>query len=411
MMNYLLRKNRCIFIFTFCGIFFLYGLDLIAHTEEDRSANIKEFVSDFIHSLDPDHSCSCGAGHHHHENKNHMDVDMKIDHICECDHKGCSCSDICDHEYDHYQDHDNDHNHIHSEKTSNYFLVVGRYLKKTIFHIKDASNIKELIWKVRRYASMKKNISLAMRDHLLNLMIIWPVSESLEVLSAPIVGTLGINMDLPSTVMVPLVTTLSFIALPGVCPLCTIILVVYPIKPVYRGITKVRTFVFKILSKKIPYTEGISLFNFMDRVKYIKEKNDVILNKTTYDFKVDNSSSEDNSSGVIRVIDPESLQSVMQVGYFYENKESYVSVLKIDRLFWKLSPKDRRKILKEFGANLYNFSGKVGFFDKNPDLSKIDVKTMFFVENFENKEEFQIRFKKTSMFFSKKVECTALFSR
>lgn len=406
MINRFWRKNSFsfifIFIFTFCGIFFLYSFDLIAHTKEEDSTNIKEFVSDFIHSLDPDHSCSCEEGHHHHEDDDSIDID--IDHICECDHVGCSCSDICDSDT-------HNHNHIHNENTSSYFIVVGRYLKKTIFHIKDALNIKELIWKVRRYASMKKNISSAMREHLLNLMIIWPLSESMEVLSAPIVGSLGIKMDLPSTIMIPLVTTLSFIALPGVCPLCTILLVVYPIKPVHRGITKIRTFVFKILSKKIPYTEGISFFNFMDRIKYIKEKHDIILNKTNYDFRVDSSSSEDSSIGTIEVVGPGSLDPLIQIAYFYEDKDPYVSVLKLDRSFFKLSPKDRKKIVKEFGSNLYNFSSNASFFDKNPDLSKVDDKTMFFVENFENKEEFQIRFKKTSMFFSKKVECTALFSR
>ena len=393
----------------------LSSVEVFAHSEDGKN-QIKNFVSEFIHTLDPDHSCSC---HDHNYN-----------HICECNHEGCRCHDICEndheHESSHHQEealtgdieqkehedslehaHHHHHDHIHHNEALELLLISGRYLKKTATHIREGLDVSDLIWKVRRYASMRRDLSSGMKNHLLNLMIIWPLSESLEVLSAPIFGGIGAGMHLPASIMVPTVTVLSFIALPGVCPLCTVLLMVYPLGPVHKSITKLRQLLTKMLTYRIPYMDGVSLFKSKDRILYLLHDRGQSLEGKGAFLAV----TSDSIEGFI--IQGEQIEPIIEVGYFYDGEDSYAVSLKLFERFKELDHAIRREIIKELGSNLYQFSQKAGFLGTYYKFNENYLVNQFFVENFENKEDLYIEFKGTSMFLSKKVlvGCRDLFSR
>ncbi len=400
--------------------------------DQDSPEGIKKIVSEFIHSLDPDHACSC---EHHTYNHKELD-DLEIDHVCECSKQGCHCHDICDHDEDHgleagfieveeenndkkhiehvnTQEHSKDHHnhhphhHHHHLNNSNFVVVVGSYLKDTAKHIKEAVDIKELSWKVRRYVSMNRDASAVIKKHLLNLMFIWPMSESLEVLSAPIVGTLGVEAQLPSYILIPTVGVLSLVALPGICPLCTLLLMVYPLRPVHESITKIRQLLTKVLTYKIPYTDRMSFFKTQDRILYLQGDRDHIVDNKSAFLTVSSSSIE----GFI--IQDGDIEQILEVIYFYDGSDSYISSLRLSSKFQELDPLIRKKIIKELGSNIYSFSKKAGFLEKLYKSDENYIKDQFFVENFENKEDLYIAFKRTSMFLSKKVSigCSGLFSQ
>ncbi len=401
--------------------------------DQDSPEGIKKIVSEFIHSLDPDHACSC-----EHHTYNHKDLDnLEIDHICECSEKGCHCHDICDHDEDHgleagfieieeknnnknqiehvvipkhSDDHHNHHHHHHHHThldNGNFVVIVGSFLKETAKHIKEAVDIKELSWKVRRYVSMNRDASTVIKNHLLNLMFIWPMSESLEVLSAPIVGTLGLKAHLPSYILVPTVGVVSLVALPGICPLCTVLLMVYPLRPVHKSITKLRQLLTKVLTYKIPYTDGMSLFKKQDRIVYLQGDRKYTLDNKSAFLTVSSSSIE----GFI--IQEENIERILELTYFYDGSDSYISSLNLFERFKDLDPLIRKKISRELGSNIYNFFRKSGFLGSQFRINENYVKDQFFVENFENKEDLYITFNGTSMFLSKKVSigCSGLFSR
>lgn len=90
----------------------------------------------------------------------------------------------------------------------------------------------------RAYHMQKNKAALA--EHAMNLALVFPLSHGLEMAAAPVFGLAASAMDLPTSVVATGSSALSIIAIPGLDPLCFLIMAAYPLKPVHGSLTFAR---------------------------------------------------------------------------------------------------------------------------------------------------------------------------
>lgn len=130
---------------------------------------------------------------------------------------------------------DGDSIHIHSLKDLSKVYRNPMHWKKLIENF----NFVEVTTRaVRAYNLGSANKEFV--DHAKNLVMIFPLSHGLEVLAAPAFVAVTSFLDWPGYLIAGGGTALSIIALPGLDPLCLLILATYPLKPVYKTINSIR---------------------------------------------------------------------------------------------------------------------------------------------------------------------------
>ena len=87
---------------------------------------------------------------------------------------------------------------------------------------------------------MESNKSPRLNNHVKNLSLLFPLSHLIEISAAPAFIALGTVHEFPSIVIASGGSVLSIIAIPGLDPLCLLLLAAYPLKPVYRSVDFIR---------------------------------------------------------------------------------------------------------------------------------------------------------------------------
>ena len=78
------------------------------------------------------------------------------------------------------------------------------------------------------------------QDHLKNAMLLFPLSHTIETLTAPAFTVLGVQNGLPTLVVAVGGALLSIIAIPGLDPLCIVLFAAYSFRPVQKAVTAIR---------------------------------------------------------------------------------------------------------------------------------------------------------------------------
>ena len=134
---------------------------------------------------------------------------------------------------------ESDHNHIHS-----------------IRHLFEAFRNKEQWLALLNFYKMSKRAVRAfnlesdkehLKNHAKNLAILFPISHFVEVSTAPLFVAIGTIHEWPSIVIGFGGSLLSLMAVPGLDPLCILIMATYPLKPVHKSISFIRNIASKTL--------------------------------------------------------------------------------------------------------------------------------------------------------------------
>ena len=126
------------------------------------------------------------------------------------------------------------HLHIHSVKD---FLKAFQN-KEQWAHLLNFHKITRYTVRAFNMESNKKNLS----NHVKNLALLFPLSHFIEVMTAPAFVAIGTVHEFPSVVIGFGGSLLSIIAVPGLDPLCILLLSTYPLKPVHKSIDFIRNF-------------------------------------------------------------------------------------------------------------------------------------------------------------------------
>lgn len=161
-----------------------------------------------------------------------------------------------------------EHLHIHSVKD---FLKIFRnkeqWLRLLNFH-----KITRRTVRAFNLESDKRGLA----NHAKNLALLFPLSHFIEVMTAPAFIAVGTIHELPSIVIGFGGSLLSIIAVPGLDPLCILLLSAYPFKPVHRSIDFIRGFVEKgVRSTAAALKLDVLLsktFTYKDRFHLIKKE-------------------------------------------------------------------------------------------------------------------------------------------
>lgn len=79
-----------------------------------------------------------------------------------------------------------------------------------------------------------------LKNHVKNLALLFPMSHFIEVMTAPAFMAVGTVHEFPAVVIGSGGSLLSLIAVPGLDPLCYLLFLTYPLKPVHKSIDFIR---------------------------------------------------------------------------------------------------------------------------------------------------------------------------
>ena len=172
--------------------------------------------------------------------------------------------------------------HIHSVK--DFFKVFGN--KEHWIQLLNFHRIARRTLRAFNMESNKSNFA----NHAKNLALLFPLSHFIEVMTAPAFVALGTIHEFPSIVVGVGGSLLSIIAIPGLDPLCILLLSAYPLKPIHTSVSFIRNFVEKSI-KGVAVTLGLKTllsktYTYEDRFHFIKKEFEV-KNKLNRLFKVE----------------------------------------------------------------------------------------------------------------------------
>lgn len=127
-----------------------------------------------------------------------------------------------------------EHLHIHSIKD---FLKAFQNKEKW----KQLLNFHRTTRRTVRAFNMESN-KTHLANHAKNLALLFPLSHFIEVVTAPAFIAIGTAYEFPSVVIGFGSSLLSIIAVPGLDPLCILLLSAYPLKPVHKSVDLIRRF-------------------------------------------------------------------------------------------------------------------------------------------------------------------------
>ena len=129
------------------------------------------------------------------------------------------------------------HQHVHSVK--DFFTAF-----KNKEQWKHLLSFRKITLHTARAFNMESNKN-QLANHVKNLALLFPLSHFIEVITAPAFVSIGTIHEFPSIVIGLGGSLLSIIAVPGLDPLCILILSAYPLKPVHRSVDAIRSFAEK----------------------------------------------------------------------------------------------------------------------------------------------------------------------
>ncbi|MDE0150879.1 MAG: hypothetical protein OXK80_00060 [Bdellovibrionales bacterium] len=158
--------------------------------------------------------------------------------------------------------------HIHSVKD---FLRALRN-KEQWAHLVNFNRIARRANRAFHLASDKDDL----KNHAKNITLLWPISHFIEFATAPAFVAIGTIHGWPSIVVGAGGSFLSLIVIPGLDPLCFLLLSTYPLKPVHRSVDFVRRVTENSLRGIITTVKLDVLFSktysYEDRFHFIQQK-------------------------------------------------------------------------------------------------------------------------------------------
>ena len=120
--------------------------------------------------------------------------------------------------------------------------------------------------------SSKKNLT----NHVKNLALLFPLSHFTEVAAAPTFISIGTVHEFPSVVVGFGSSLLSIVAVPGLDPLCILLIASYPLRPVHRSVDFIRRFAEKSIKGTAAVLKLNTLLSkthtYEDRFNFIKKE-------------------------------------------------------------------------------------------------------------------------------------------
>lgn len=160
------------------------------------------------------------------------------------------------------------HLHIHSVKDFfKAFQSKEQWMQLLNFHQTTRRTIRAF-----NMESNKNNLA----NHAKNLALLFPLSHFIEVMTAPAFIAIGTAYELPSVVIGFGGSLFSIIAVPGLDPLCILLLSAYPLKPVHKSIDFIRQWTEKSIKGTVSTLKLDTLlsktYTYEDRFRFIKKE-------------------------------------------------------------------------------------------------------------------------------------------
>ena len=160
------------------------------------------------------------------------------------------------------------HLHIHSIKDFfKIFQSKEQWLKLLNFHRTTRRTMRAF-----NMEANKNNLA----NHAKNLALLFPLSHFIEVMTAPAFIAIGTAYELPSVVIGFGGSLLSIIAVPGLDPLCILLLAAYPLKPIHNSIDFIRQWTEKSIRGTASILKLDTLLSkihtYEDRFRFIKKE-------------------------------------------------------------------------------------------------------------------------------------------
>ena len=130
--------------------------------------------------------------------------------------------------------------HIHFRSVSEFFQAfrTKELWLKTLAQFKPSS-IENMVLRTTRAFNMEAE-KADIRNHVKNLAFLFPLSHGIEMAASPVFIYMGTVNGWPAIVTGVGGSLISLISIPGLDPLCAIIMASYPLKVVHRSVDRVR---------------------------------------------------------------------------------------------------------------------------------------------------------------------------
>lgn len=164
----------------------------------------------------------------------------------------------------HHQQHHNHHHgqrHSWGKRLSGFFVAFIQ--PQTYRDWRNRFNLVELGINVFRAYKVETRYQ-QVKNHAANMVLLWPISETTEIFAGPLYSAFN---DMPTFVDATVGTFLYLMGLPGVDPLCAIIIFSYPFAIVNKPVSLIRAPVF--LTLRFITLPLLSIKKLLQRKKYI----------------------------------------------------------------------------------------------------------------------------------------------
>ena len=265
-------------------------------------------------------------------------------------------------------------------------------------------NFQNIALRTTRAFNLESN-KAHLKNHVKNLALLFPISHFIEVMTAPTFMAISTVHEFPAVVIGVGSSLLSLIAVPGLDPLCILLLITYPLKPVHRSIDFIRdvgerglygivtTIKLDVLLSKT--------YSHEDRFQFIKQAL-----KTNSEFnRLFNIRLHTSKKGTkLSLFDKTNNNRVLSVKSNWDSEESRFYIQSVS-----LSPSAPKSTLKKSFLNLLPWNARsavrevIGL-QANPQKME-SYEREFFVEkvNLSNKNEIEVLFKKGAVYLNDKI--------
>ena len=265
-------------------------------------------------------------------------------------------------------------------------------------------NFQNIALRTTRAFNLESN-KAHLKNHVKNLALLFPMSHFIEVMTAPTFMAVGTVHEFSAIVIGVGSSLLSLIAIPGLDPLCILLLITYPLKPVHKSIDFIRDTVERglygivttikldaLLSKTYSHEDR---FNFIKQALKANSEFNRLFNIRLHTSKKGTRLSlfdKTNNNRVLslkRVWDSEENRFYLQSVWFSRSTSS--ETLKD---FFHLLPWNARSAVREI-------------LSLQDDHQKIEsYKREFFIDkvNISNENKIEIFFKKEAIYLSDKMQ-------
>ncbi|MCB0357738.1 MAG: hypothetical protein KDD40_12050, partial [Bdellovibrionales bacterium] len=290
---------------------------------------------------------------------------------------------------------DGEHQHIHSVSE---FIQSYKYREQWQKVLQNLNFADMTTRAIRAYNIESQSAEL--KEHAKNLAFIFPFSHGLEVMAAPVFVTVGTMGDWPGLVVASGGAILSLIALPGLDPLCMLILASYPLKPVNKTINTLRSSTEYLVKGIFTVTGVKSIVRLAKKYKdpglFLEQIYQSIDNSGAYTFNVHN----DYSNTVVEISNTQTQQLEVKLTFSkdlekQESDRTYSSLEKVELFNFTKDTQKLSFILQTlrplFSWNVSKALNEISENLQNSDWQRME--NLFYVNDVQVNENLTLHFK------------------